>query len=167
MGAYYYAAGRKVQLEDDDDHVAIDQKAAERAGLRAELESATQEGARPASGVVVVDRASMGKGAIASLRDAGALRPVYRHDRAMVVPLPEVRVEFDTPQQRRSVMELLKGSQLPPHDVAESSEDRLVVRPTSGDGDDALTLANTIYERARPAASSVRFVQFVPKPSLR
>jgi hypothetical protein len=28
-------------------------------------------------------------------------------------------------------------------------------------------MANQIYERAHPAAASVRFIQFVPRPALR
>ena len=50
--------------------------------------------------------------------------------------------------------------------IAEQTNDRVVVRPTSGNGDDAMRMANDIYEGAHPAASSVRFVQFVPKPSV-
>jgi hypothetical protein len=51
--------------------------------------------------------------------------------------------------------------------VVNESENGLVLRPTSGLSDDTLAVANYIYERAQPAAASVRFVQFVPKPETR
>jgi hypothetical protein len=167
MGAYYYAGGRKVQLQNENDLVAVDRKAAERAGLDGRLNPASEGVARLASGIVLLPRTSLGDDTIASLRDAGALQPVYRHDRAVVVALPEVRVEFETPAQRRAVLDLLSKSRVQPHDISESTDDRLVVRLTSGDGGDALKMANQIYERAHPAAASVRFIQFVPKPALR
>lgn len=166
MVAYYYAAGRKVQLESDDEHVAVDQKAAERAGLEARLKKASQDAPRLGSGVALVPRSSLGEGTIAALREAGALQPVYRHDRALIVALPEVRVEFDTAEQRRAVMDFL-GSHPLPHEISESTDDRLVVRLASGSGADALKMANEIYERVRPAAASARFIQFVPKPAVR
>jgi hypothetical protein len=167
MAAYYYAAGRQVPLEPDDDRVAVDWPAAERAGLEREVRQAADAPPRPGAGVVLVPRAALDATTIARLRDAGAMRPVYRHERATMVALPEVRVEFDTPAQRQAVLDMLGRADTLPHAIADSTEDRLVLRPASGTGEDALDLANAIYERARPAASSVRFLQFVPKPSVR
>ena len=48
-------------------------------------------------------------------------------------------------------------------EASDESAEGLVLRPTSGRSDDALTLANYIYEQAHPAAATVRFVQFVPR----
>jgi hypothetical protein len=77
--------------------------------------------------------------------------------------MPEVRVEFGTPDQRGRVMSLLSPN-ASDVSVTEDTPDRLVIRPVSGHGEDALNLANRIQEHANPAAVSVRFVQFVPKP---
>jgi hypothetical protein len=92
---------------------------------------------------------------------------VYRKDRAVVVPLPEARIEFDSPAQRRAVREMLDNCPSTECAIIEDTSDRIVVRPLSGSGSDALKLANEIYERAHPAAASVRFIQFVPKPDVR
>lgn len=162
MGAYYYAAGRRIDLEHDDEHVAIDRKTADQAGLR----SVAADAPRHAGGVVVASRAALPHDALASLQRAGALQPVFKRDRAMVVALPEVRVEFDTLEQRTAVEKLLAGGQLPAHTVAEETGDRIVITPASGNGIDALQIANAIYERAHSAAASVRFVQVVPKPDV-
>ena len=167
MGAYYYAGGRKVELESDAEHVAVDQRAAERAGLAAQVKTASEDMPRQGGGVVLAPRSALDPKTIARLREAGALQPVYRHNRAVMVALPEVRVEFDTPAQRRAVLDVLAESQTVPHNISDSTDDGLIVRPASGNGDDALRIANEIYERARPAAASVRFIQFVPRPSVR
>jgi hypothetical protein len=167
MGAYYYAAGRKVELEDDDEHVAVDQKVAERAGLDRQVKTASTNMTRPSGGVVLAQRSALGEDTVARLREAGALQPVYKRNQAVIVALPEVRIEFDHPEQRDKVMDVLAESRSAQHLIAENTEERIVVRPASGSGDDALQMANEIYERAHPAAASVRFIQFVPKPSLR
>jgi hypothetical protein len=163
--AYYYAAGRKIELEDDDQHVAVDQEAAQRAGLAKQVAESVQ--ASGPLGVVLAQRAALGRDTLDSLREAGALQPVYKRDRAVVVAMPEVRVEFDTPAQRRAVMSVLAKIRSPRHTIMEKSDERIVLRPASGSGEDALQMANEIYERARPAGASVRFIQFVPKPRLR
>jgi hypothetical protein len=84
-----------------------------------------------------------------------------------MVPLPEVRVEFDSAEQRKAVLRLLAEGDLPQHTIKENSDERIVVAPASGLGDDALKIANEIYERASPAAASARFIQIVPKPAVR
>jgi hypothetical protein len=167
MGAYYYASGQRVELETDDEHVAVDRNAARRAGL--EQQVATVPAVAGQSGAVVVTpRSALSAEALATLRKAGAVQPVYRRGRGTLVPLPEVRVEFDNPGQRQAVQKFLAADRtMPRHSVVDDSDDRLVIRPASGRGDDALTIANEIYEHAHPAASSVRFLQFVPKPTLR
>jgi|SRR5829696_4651803 hypothetical protein len=163
MSTYYYAAGQKVRLEPDEEHVAVDQAAAKEAGLDAQVNAHSATAVRAGAGVLVTPRSSLTPDTIQRLREAGALQPVYRRDKAIVVAMPEVRVEFDTPDQRDTVMRLLSpiASNV---SVTEDTTDRLVLRPVSGHGEDALNLANRIQEHASPAAVSVRFVQFVPKP---
>jgi hypothetical protein len=163
MSAYYYAAGQKVNLEPDEEHVAVDQAAAKEAGLDAKLNASSGAAVRAGAGVLVTSRSSLAPDIIQRLQEAGALQPVYRRDKAVVVAMPEVRVEFDTPAQRGRVMSLLSPN-ASDVSVTEDTKDRLVLRPVSGHGEDALNLANRIQEIANPAAVSVRFVQFVPKP---
>lgn len=165
MGAYYYASGRRIELEPDDEHVAVDQQLAKRAGLDTHA-AVSGVAPRTSGGVVLAERAALDKKTLASLRKAGALQPVYKRERAVVVALPEVRVEFDNADQRRAVLDVLAENGSPRHTIAEDTADWIVVRPISGKGSDALTFANRIYERAHPAAASVRFLQFVPKPGV-
>lgn len=165
MGTYYYSGGRKLLLERDHDHVAVDQRAAERAGLGAMLldtNGLVQRGV----GVLLTPRSALEESTLASLQEAGALQPVYKGDKATIVVLPEVRIEFDDAKQKSSVMAALSDATAPAFEIIDDGEDRLVVRPTSGHGDDALKLANYIHERAHPPSATARFMQFLPKPSL-
>jgi len=163
MSTYYYAAGQKVHLDLDEEHVAVDQAAANAAGLGAKVGADSTTTVRAGAGVVVAPRSSLSPDTLQQLHEAGALQPVYRRDNASIVAMPEVRVEFDTPDQRRKVMRFLSPN-ASDVSVTEDTADRLVLRPISGHGEDALNLANRIQEHAKPAAASVRFVQFVPKP---
>lgn len=168
MENYYYAGGKKVALEADEDHVAIDRAVADAAGLGSGAPGGYPPDLR--SGVVLSDRSSLGEKALAALRKAGALRPVFRREQAVLVALPEVRVEYDNSTQHNAVKDWVAGlSAKGRHDVAISDEtdDHLTLKLGSGDAQDALNLANAIFEHAHPAASSVRFVQFVPKPGVK
>jgi hypothetical protein len=91
------------------------------------------------------------------------LQPVYRHDDAVIVAMPEVRVDVGSAEQRRAVLNVLSHSAALPNDVSQSSDDYLTVRPMSGSGVDALKIANEIHERGHVGDASVRLIQFVPR----
>lgn len=164
MKNYYYGGGRKIELEADDEHVAVDRAVAEAAGLTGSAIGGGVPDLR--SGVVLSEKSALGDKVLDALHGAGALRPVFRHDKAVLVALPEVRVEYDDLTQRNAVKKLL-ARDFHNAAISEETEDRLIVKPRSGDARDALTMANEIYEQAHPAASSVRFVQFIPKPGVK
>jgi hypothetical protein len=167
MSESYYAGGRKVELDRDEEYVAVVQEAAHRAGLDAQVETASKDSPRRGGGVVLAERSALGEKTIASLSDAGALQPVYRNNQAVMVALPEVRIEFDTAEQRNAVMDVLSDRDTLPHTISHNTDSGMVVEPVSGKGDDALKIANEVQERGHPAAASVRFIQFVPKPKIR
>lgn len=162
---YYYAGGKKLGLDPDDDWVVVDTLAAGD-DVNARLQAAQVEPSRLPGNLLMTSRAALAADDLGSLESAGALRPVFRRDQALMVPLPEVRVEFDSEQERAQVKSFvagLKGAV----SVTEDASDRLVLAPTSGNALDALELANEIYEHARPAASSVRFLQMTPSPRIK
>ena len=161
---YYYAGGKQIELETDDEHVAVDRAVAEAAGLTGSAIGGGSPDLR--SGVVLSKKSSLSSKVLDALHSAGALRPVFRHNQAVLVALPEVRVEYDDLTQRNAVKGLL-ASDFQDAAISDDSDDRLTLKPRSGDAWDALKMANEIFERARPAASSVRFVQFVPKPDVK
>lgn len=166
MGESYYAGGQKVELDRDEVYVAVVEDAARRAGLDAQVETASKDSPRRGGGVILAERSALDDKTIASLRDAGALQPVYRNKQAVMVALPEVRVEFDTAEQHSAVMDVLTDRDALPNTISHSTDYGMVVQPVSGKGDDALKIANEIHERGHPAAASVRFIQFVPKPKV-
>jgi hypothetical protein len=117
-------------------------------------------------GLLVAERSAIDPGELAQLKEAGALRPVFRKESTMLVPMAEVRIEFDDAEQRAAIEKVLAN---PKHAlfVAEEGRDLMVLRPVSGDAMDALEIANDVFERAHPAAASVRFVQIVERPELK
>ena len=83
MTRYYYAGGRRIALEADPELVAVDEKRAEAAGVRPEIGDVPVR--RLPGGVMLLPRSSLDERQLAALNDAGALRPVYRHDSARLV----------------------------------------------------------------------------------
>ncbi len=164
MANYYYASGERVPLERDELRVAILPTKVPAADRKDLLEHATRAGGRTLPGsVVVVPRSSLGGPELARLRHDGALQSVYRRGQELMVALPEIRVEFDEKLQHENTINVLAGA---PHavDIIEDSADRLVLQPRSGSAEDALDVANYLQEKGGPAAATVRFVRFIPKP---
>jgi hypothetical protein len=160
MTRYFYAGGERHALEPADGPLAIDTRAVAAAGL-GDIVAVLPIRSKLPGGVVLVDRADCTDEIFARLNRAGVIRSVYRSGRAFVVPMPEVRVEFEGDQRADAIRAL--GKSPVPADITEDTPDRLALRPRSGKGDDALDLANYIYEHAHPAASTVRMLQVVPK----
>lgn len=161
MTRYFYAGGKRHELEPANNRLAIDTRGATSAGLGDVVGTAPVASKLP-GGIAVVDRASFDDETLRRLDVAGVVRPVYRYGDALVVLMPEVRVELEG-DQHAAALEAL-GASTVDAEVTGDTPERLSLRPRSGSGEDALDLANFIYERARPAASSVRMLQVVPKP---
>ena len=161
MTRHFYAGGERHTLEPAADWVAIDTRAAAAAGLSGAVAGLPVVSRLP-GGILLVSRSACADELYSRIDAASALRQAYRTGRAIVVPMPEVRVEFESGQQADALRAL--GESKVPADITDSASDRLTLRPRSGKGEDALDLANYIYEHARPSASSVRMLQIVPKP---
>ena len=88
--------------------------------------------------------------------------PVFRaEDGSLLAVLPEVRVECADPQVLDRVADSLEGAT-----VAERSEERLVIRPDSGRGEDALAIANHVHEAYDVDVAQARFRRVVPRPGV-
>lgn len=161
MGRYYYARGERIGIAPDARHLAVDGRRAESAGLAPALKGLAAR--RLPEGVLLVERSDVATSLVEQLRRAAVVMPVYHREEAILVPLPEVRVEIEGAGQREAVMQSLATAGQPT-DVSEPVENWLLVRPRSGSGDDAIDLANHLHETAHPAAASVRFLQVVKKP---
>jgi hypothetical protein len=162
MDSYYYAQGRRIELRDDGDHVAVD-LAAVPGPVMSRWLSGPIAPMRLPGGLLLLPRSALSATEARDLEQAGALRPVFRQQQVTLVPFPEVRVELDSLRQRQHVQSLLdeRGEAVA---VAEDHGDTMILKPTSGNALDALHLANELHEQAHPAAASIRFVQVVPRP---
>jgi hypothetical protein len=164
-GAYYYDVdGSQIQLEPAD-QIAVDLDAARTAKLpRNVLDGIETKGRELRGGVVMLGAGDLSPDFVEALNEVGALQPVFGSgDGALVVVLPEVRIETADQSQATDLREWLRSADVD-SEVVRDTGDRLVVRPTSGRGSDALDLANSIEEEVHPPVAQPRFLRVVPRP---
>ncbi len=164
---YYYAGGEKVELTPADDLLAVDEQALR--NLPQAIEAAVRKRLRPLSGgVALLHRADLGdqaSGIVQALEAAGATHPVFRSRGALVVVLPEVRVEETRGGAKQERLAHWLASHVEDAVVKSRQEDRLVIEPKSGYGGDALKLANQLAEQVDPEMVQARFLRVIPRPS--
>jgi hypothetical protein len=158
---YYFSEGRRIHLKRNRDMVGVllNHPAVTSSRLRASLKRA----GRPLrEGVVIVPWSAIPDGRREFLEGDGALLPVYEQDGALVVVLPEVRVEGTDPGQVPAIKAWLDATE---HDaeLVEERGTRVTLRPRSGRAADALRIANEVGEQVRPALSQARFLRVVPE----
>ena len=160
---YYWAGGSKIALHASDD-VAVDLGSGPCAQLpEPDLAGLRAEGRSLSGSLVVVPKSAVPD----ALREGDAfvvgVHPVFRaDDGALIVVLPEVRVESSDPQRLAAVGRSVKAAH-----ITEQTEERLVLAPDSGRGEDALRLANTLAESPDTDVSQARFIRVVPRPGYR
>ena len=94
-----------------------------------------------------------------SARHAAA-HPVFQSKGALLIALPEVRVEESSSQRRCALLRWIREHT----DIAEivaNDGDKIVLRPTSGQGADAITLANQLVEQIGPELAQPRFLRVI------
>jgi hypothetical protein len=162
--AYYYADGSQVPLHRAEE-LAVDLPTADRASLPKDvLNRLSKHGRELRKGIVLLDGSQVPSDVADALDAVGALPPVFRSsDGSLVVVLPEVRVEAADKEQAERVRRYLHSSEVESEMVRDSGE-RLVLRPASGRGADALDLANRIVEKIHPLMAQARFLRVVPRP---
>ena len=161
--AYYYdGAGSRIALHAIDE-IAIDWEAAKAVSLPDELVSKLRDSSRVLrGGVSLVERNDLGESALHALDSVGAIHPVFRaEDGTKLVVLPEVRVEATDASQARKIKRTLKREEA---ELVEATGERLVIRPKSGRGSDALDLANRLEEAEHPLMAQAHFLRVVPRP---
>jgi hypothetical protein len=158
---YFYAAGKRVALVVESSLWALDTEAPAFAGIADALRAQILAGARLLRGKYVL--AQVPFPALEPLRAAHAVQPVYRSADAMLVPLPEVRVEESRPETLRRLYDWLASRQQR-IEVAETGAGRLTLRPCSGDAEEALEIANALQEEITPEVVEARFIRSIASP---
>ena len=160
---YYYAEGRRVPLKAAEGYCAVDLERVQSRVLTASVqELLDRSGAALRRGVAVLLESDVPDGIRAELEQRGALQPVYEYLDALIVILPEIRVE-ETRRDQRARLDTWIEKHRGEADVSEA-DDRIVLTPKSGHGGDALRLANEIHEQVEPEMVQTRMLRIVSKP---
>ncbi len=157
-GAYYWAGGRRIPLEPAGD-VVVDLESDAAVKAASTTPSLRAEGKALSTSMVMVSRAAADRALGEAAASAAGVHPVYRaEDGTLIAVLPEVRVEGDA----RS-LEQIRQSLGAAH-VTERTDERLVLAPDSGRGEDALALANRIAETGTADVAQARFIRVLARP---
>ena len=158
--SYYWAGGRKVPLEATSE-VAIDLDSAAATGLDVTALARLRGAGRILTRSLLLVSGPEAADALGPGARAGVHPVFHSQDGSLVVVLPEVRVES---ADSRTLDEV--GRSLTTAHVKERTEERLVLEPDSGRGEDALALANSVAESHRTDVSQPRLLRVVDRPSL-
>jgi hypothetical protein len=152
-------------LEPADDELAFLGHALEAAELPEPIRAPVESAARPLSGDVrIVDRGQLPTESVVRLEQSGILLPVFRAEGALLVVLPEIRVEESRSGAPRQNLANWLSANADRTTVFEGTAGRIEIRPLSGKGAEALALANSLAEEVGPELAQARFVRLVPRP---
>lgn len=159
-GTYYYAGKEKILLTPADDLFAV-----EGDDVRGVDGASQPVGRALTGGLRLITRDELGDTAKA-LGGSKPKYPVFRSHGAIVVALPEVRVEESRTAHWAKLSKWLTehGDEVT---VVSSDGDRVVLKPVSGSGVDALTIANDLAKAVGPEMAQARFIRVTPRPGIR
>ena len=162
---YYYAGGKRVTLEPATDLIAVDEaRLAEKLPDLLSSDAALRSGKALGGGIRLLEREALAPATLARLQSSGVTQPVFRQQGAVMIALPEVRVEDDSAATLAKVRKFAASENV---SITDDAPGRLTLRPSSPDGGDALSLAAELSEQFKPASASPRFVRIVPRPVVR
>jgi hypothetical protein len=161
---YFYASGKRVPLARATDYFALSSDSLTLAGLSSTAQGHLKELGLPLRGGIFLYRWSeLTENIRAEVEKKCVIHPVYLHQDTLLVVLPEIRVEETRPDHKKRLKDWLNR-----HKDAEVVRERsqgVVLRPASGSGKTALTLANQLQEEVGPELAQARFIRIVERPT--
>jgi hypothetical protein len=161
---YYYTGETKVSLEPDETHVALDMKLARKKALTPkELEALRTHGTQLKGDLYLISRHNLPSTIQSRLEEMNVLQPVFRHEDTLIVVLPEVRAETEGSREAEA-LQAYTSKRKGAVKMDQKRTGQFVLWPTSGQGTDALDLANELHEKVHLGTVQARFVRMVPRP---
>ena len=162
--AYFYAGGERVLLDPAKDFYAVDLN---RLGIGTKLRQRVEGllnsiGVSTRRGVAVVPRSEIPPNVANDLHGHGAFQPVYEDRSSLLVVLPEIRIEEARPGVQKQIHDWLIKKERAFN--IRTRQERTEVQPKSGNGGDALRLANEIQEQLAPELVQARMLRIRAKP---
>ena len=160
---YYDIDGQRVRLRPSD-QIAVARSADVGDQLQVELSTLASDAEPVKADLVLIEASNMSAALTDALEAVSGLQPVYTvYDGSRIVVLPEVRVESSDEAVTQEVRSFAKSDATDVELIKDGGK-RLVLRPRSGKGTDAIALANEVYETFAPDVSQARFVRLVRRP---
>ncbi len=160
---YYYAGGERHALTSDDEFLAIDRSRLKQAGVDKLTENKLMRDSQALRGNIrLIPKLAVPPELRERLAASGALQLVFREQGAWIIVLPEVRAEAATEAGRAEVRGWIDKSEIP-FEIVRERGNQLLLRMTSGRGEDALEFANRLHEEVHPDLVQARFLRIVPK----
>ncbi len=159
--SYFYAGGKQIPLKPDPDHFAVDIERASSGDVEPLAPAILEKARELRQHLYLVERSAVPAGVEERLEEAGALHPVFEYQDSLLIVLPEVRVEVAT-EKISEVQHFLEKAEIRTQ-IVKDRGNRLVLRPDSGRGVDALRLANDLQEKGSVEMAEARFLRMVPK----
>jgi len=162
--SYYWAGGRRVKLRPSSD-VVVDLTLAAQFGLkRSDVARIRDLGRKLTASTVILPEQDLPEAFKADASSARAILPVFlADDGTLIAVMPEVRVEAAEPNKLADLKRRIvqgKTSAI----IKEQRPGRLVLEPASGRGEDALSLANVVFEEYHPDLAQARFRRVIAHP---
>ena len=164
---HYKAGGTSVELTPHTGIIGIDTgKLSGKAGASI-WSSLKNESISVGRGIALVSVKEISNEQERKLRALKAFLPVFESGSAVLVPLPEVRVEgptgTDVGKAMTQARRWLQGHS-DRFKIIDDGAERLVVEPASGRGEDAVLLADEISDNVSRVTATPRFIRWTQRP---
>ncbi len=160
---YYYSSGKKVPLKPAPGLFAInDKEVGEKLSVASYLSSIRSVLKNLRGHLALIDKNDLNEDILEKLRELKIVYPVFEADGALVIPLPEVRIEDDDQSRLIDVRNWVREhSQLAK--IISDKHGRISVKPVSNDPSDALEIANRVTEEIGPDLAQTRFIRKISR----
>ncbi len=157
---YVYALGRRIKLTLEPAYTYIEMIKDDSSDIAKKIAA---QGTVLPGGATLTSKAVLTLAEWMSLSKTGITRNVYRFEnKILAVPLPELRVVFDA-EKRNEVFKILEKTTIP-FEIIRLGNDQMILRPISDLSEDALDLANYIYEQGIKVIPSARVLRVMESP---
>lgn len=158
--SFYITGGNRIELEHADDLVAIDRQRIEAMHTDRFL---SKSGRQISQGIEILTNEEIDETTMLELKNHRVIRSVYRSSGAILVLLPEIRMESENAHRLDEIAEELNAKLI---GMVEASPGRIRWIINDEHATNTLRLANQLIERFPEVSITPRFLRIVDRPNI-